>query len=236
MADDQPMWGTNRAVTPTPGAAIVAVNLGDNFTVKGHHFSMIKDRQFDGRAQADPHKHIAEFVKICGMFRYGNTNVDSIKLKLFTLSLAGDAKVWYNELSQGVIVTWEIMREALVSRFFPPAMFDRLMGEICGFTQNLNESLVEAWLRIKDLLRSCHGHGLTHGSIIQIFYHGFDDATQAILDTGGILFYKIPKEDYKLLEDRVILNSISLRMLKTNLKRKPFLSSKDPKTQNSWRK
>ncbi|GJV93274.1 reverse transcriptase domain-containing protein [Tanacetum coccineum] len=34
MADDQPMWGNNRVVAPTPGAAIVAVAYGDNFTVK----------------------------------------------------------------------------------------------------------------------------------------------------------------------------------------------------------
>ncbi|GJV67324.1 hypothetical protein Tco_1482833 [Tanacetum coccineum] len=112
MADDRPMWGNNRAVAPTPRAAIVAVDLGDNSTVKGHHLSMIKDRQFDGRTRADPHKHIAEFVKICGMFRYGNTNVDAIKLKLFPSSLSGDAKVWFNELSPGVITTWEEMRQA----------------------------------------------------------------------------------------------------------------------------
>ncbi|GKB33751.1 hypothetical protein Tco_0873152 [Tanacetum coccineum] len=92
MADDQPMWGNNRAVAPTSEAAIVAVDLGDNFTVKGHHLSMIKDQQFDGRTQADPHKHIVEFIKICGMFRYGTTNADAIKLKLFPSSLAGDAK------------------------------------------------------------------------------------------------------------------------------------------------
>ncbi|GKB46250.1 hypothetical protein Tco_0897003, partial [Tanacetum coccineum] len=64
MADDQPMWGNNRAVAPTTEAAIVAVDLGDNFAVKEHYLSMIKDRQFDGRSQADPHKHIAEFVEI----------------------------------------------------------------------------------------------------------------------------------------------------------------------------
>nr|GEV93189.1 reverse transcriptase domain-containing protein [Tanacetum cinerariifolium] len=94
MADDQPIWGNNQAVAPTPGAAIVAVDLGDNFTVKGHHLSMIKDRQFDGRSRADPHMHIAEFVKVCGMFCYGDTNVDAIKLKLFPSSLAGEAKIW----------------------------------------------------------------------------------------------------------------------------------------------
>ncbi|GJZ99984.1 hypothetical protein Tco_0672535 [Tanacetum coccineum] len=33
MADDQPMWGNNQAIAPTPEAAIVAVDLGDNFTL-----------------------------------------------------------------------------------------------------------------------------------------------------------------------------------------------------------
>nr|GEX31940.1 reverse transcriptase domain-containing protein [Tanacetum cinerariifolium] len=42
------MWGNNQNVTPTPGATIIVVNLGENFTVKGHHLSMIKDHQFDG--------------------------------------------------------------------------------------------------------------------------------------------------------------------------------------------
>ncbi|GKA94216.1 hypothetical protein Tco_0816202 [Tanacetum coccineum] len=84
-------------------------------------------------------------------------------------------------------------------------MFDRLMGEICGFTHTLNESIVESWFRMKDLLCSCHGLGLANGSIIQIFYHGLDNATQAILDARGIFLYKTPNEAYKLLEDRVLL-------------------------------
>nr|GEW52734.1 retrovirus-related Pol polyprotein from transposon 17.6 [Tanacetum cinerariifolium] len=88
------MWGNNRVVAPTLGAANVVVDLGDNFTVKGHHLSMIKDRQFDGYSRDDPHKHIAKFVKVFGMFRYGDTNVDSIKLKLFPSSLVGEAKIW----------------------------------------------------------------------------------------------------------------------------------------------
>nr|GEX08218.1 reverse transcriptase domain-containing protein [Tanacetum cinerariifolium] len=110
------------------------------------------------------------------MFRYGTTNVDAIKLKLFPSSLAGDAKVWFNELSLGIIGTWEQMRQAFVSRFFSPAMFDRLMVEIQG-----------------------------RGTIIQIFYHGLDEATQAILDAEGIFLYKTPNEAHQLLKDRVLL-------------------------------
>ncbi|GJZ05976.1 hypothetical protein Tco_0539769 [Tanacetum coccineum] len=74
------------------------------------------------------------------MFRYGNTNADAIKLKLFPSSLAGDAKVWFNELSP-----------------------------------------------------------------VQIFYHGLDETTQAILDAGGIFLYKTPNEAHQLLKDRVLL-------------------------------
>nr|GEU35412.1 hypothetical protein [Tanacetum cinerariifolium] len=86
MADDQPMWGNNRAVAPTPEAAIVAVELEDNFTVKGHHLSMIKDRQFDGRTRANPHKHIAKFVKICGMFRYEGSDDSQLTEKIEALT------------------------------------------------------------------------------------------------------------------------------------------------------
>ncbi|GJV74102.1 hypothetical protein Tco_1494097 [Tanacetum coccineum] len=46
MANDRPMRGNNRAIAPTLGAAIVSVDLEDNFTIKGHHLFMIKDRQF----------------------------------------------------------------------------------------------------------------------------------------------------------------------------------------------
>ncbi|GJU23849.1 reverse transcriptase domain-containing protein [Tanacetum coccineum] len=178
------MWGNNRAVAPTLKAAIVTVDLGDNFTVKGHHLSMIKDRQFDGLSRADPHKNIAEFVEICGMFRYVNTNVDAIKLKLFPSSLAGEAKIWFNELSPGVITTWEDMRQAF------------------------------------DLLRSCHGHGLGRGTIIQIFYHGLDEPTQAILDAGGIFLYKTLNEAHQFLEDQVLLKLNWSKVNKTKPLRK----------------
>nr|GEV13371.1 retrovirus-related Pol polyprotein from transposon TNT 1-94 [Tanacetum cinerariifolium] len=56
------------------------------------------------------------------------------------------------------------------------------------------------------MLRKCHGHGLTKGAIIQIFYHGLDESTQAILDriAEGIFLYKSPNQAFQLLEDKVL--------------------------------
>nr|GEU83104.1 reverse transcriptase domain-containing protein [Tanacetum cinerariifolium] len=134
MADDQPMWGNNQAVAPTPGATIVVVDLGYNFT----NVSIWRHQRGCHQTQT------------------------------FPPSVAGEAKIWFNELSLGVITTWEEMRQAFVSRFFPPAMFDRLMGEIRGFTQQHHESLVDAWLQIKgdvkEMRNGCNKCGGPHPS------------------------------------------------------------------------
>ncbi|GJX46306.1 hypothetical protein Tco_0271496 [Tanacetum coccineum] len=43
-------------------------------------------------------------------------------------------------------------------------------------------------------------------TIIQIFYHGLDESTQAILDitAGGIFLYKSPNQAFQFLEDKVL--------------------------------
>ncbi|GKB86784.1 hypothetical protein Tco_0959056 [Tanacetum coccineum] len=52
------------------------------------------------------------------------------------------------------------------------------------------------------MLHTCYGHGLTKGTIIQIFYHGLDDPTQRILDAGGMFLYNTPNEAFKILKDK----------------------------------
>ncbi|GJZ66308.1 hypothetical protein Tco_0623004 [Tanacetum coccineum] len=56
------------------------------------------------------------------------------------------------------------------------------------------------------MLRKCHGHGLTKGTVIQIFYHGLDEPTQGILDitAGGIFLYKNPNQAFQFLHDKVL--------------------------------
>ncbi|GKB31760.1 hypothetical protein Tco_0871161 [Tanacetum coccineum] len=91
--------------------------------------------------------------------------------------------------------------------YFSPALFDRLLGEICAFSQHENESLTDAWLRMKEMLQNCDGHNLSKGNIIKIFYHGLSEITQEVLNatTGGIFLYKTPNQAYQLLEDKVLL-------------------------------
>ncbi|GJR78920.1 hypothetical protein Tco_0149705 [Tanacetum coccineum] len=96
---------------------------------------------------------------------------------------------------------------AIKADSFPPTLFDRLLGEIRAFSQHENESLTDAWLCMKEILQNCHGHNLSKGNIIKIFYHDLSEITQEVLNaaTGGIFLYKTPNQAYQLLEDKVLL-------------------------------
>ncbi|GKB18025.1 reverse transcriptase domain-containing protein [Tanacetum coccineum] len=203
--DDQLMWSNTRTVAPTPSSAIVQLYISDNFHIKGTHMQMIQDNQFDGQIWSNPYRHVTNFLKISNLFQYGENQEEAVMLRTFSFSLSGEAKAWLNELNEGTITSWNELREAFISRYFSPVKFRCLLNEIHSFHQLEHETLVQAWLQIKEMLRACYGHGLTKGTIIQIFYRGLDDPTQGILYTGGIFLYNTSNEALKILEDKVLL-------------------------------
>nr|GEV08015.1 reverse transcriptase domain-containing protein [Tanacetum cinerariifolium] len=126
--DDEPMWAADRIFAPTPGFAITIPETANEFAIKGHHLTLVKGNQFD------------------------DTENEAVHLMMFPLSLTGEAEIWLDELNEGTIETWDEFQTAFISRFFPLVLFDRLLGEIRAFSQHENESLTDAWLRMKEML------------------------------------------------------------------------------------
>ncbi|GJU37477.1 hypothetical protein Tco_1185831 [Tanacetum coccineum] len=171
--DVEPMWATDRVVASTPGFAITIPETANEFAIKGNHLTLVKGNQFDGRTKTDPHKHIHEFLEICDMFKYRDTENEAVRLMMFPLSLIGEAKTCS----------------------FRPTPQRNL-----SFSLTENESLTDAWLRMKEMLQNCHGQNLSNGNIIKIFYHGLSEITQEVLNAaaGGIFLYKTPNQAYQL--------------------------------------
>ncbi|GKF65402.1 hypothetical protein Tco_0191919 [Tanacetum coccineum] len=103
--DDEPIWVADRVVALTPGSAITIPESANEFAIKGNHLTLVKGNQFDGDSKTDPHKHIHEFLGICDMFKYRDTENKAVRLKMFPLSLTGEAKTWLDELNEGTIET-----------------------------------------------------------------------------------------------------------------------------------
>ncbi|GKB67685.1 reverse transcriptase domain-containing protein [Tanacetum coccineum] len=178
--DDQPMWESAKTVAPTSNSVIVRPDVDDNFVINSTHLKMILENKFDGQLQVDPHDHIREFLAICNIFKYGETQSEAVKLLIFPFSLCDKAKTWFNELNEDSITSWEQMRKSFINNFFPPSLFNRLLLEIRNFSQNECESLTDAWLRLKDMLQKCHGY------------------------VGGIFLYKSPNQAFQFLNDKVL--------------------------------
>ncbi|GJX57918.1 hypothetical protein Tco_0289308 [Tanacetum coccineum] len=122
--DDEPMWAADHVVASTPGSAITIPKTANEFAIKDNHLTLVKGNQFDGRTKTDPHKRIHEFLRICDMFKYRDTENEVVRLMMFPLSPSQKTKTWLNELNEGTIEAWDELRTAFISRFFPPALFD----------------------------------------------------------------------------------------------------------------
>ncbi|GJX84142.1 reverse transcriptase domain-containing protein [Tanacetum coccineum] len=158
--DGEPMWAADRVVASTLSSAITIPETANEFAIKGNHLTLVRGNQFDGRTKTDPHR---------------DTKNEAVRLMMFPLSLTGEVKIWLDELNEGTIERWDELRTAFISRFFPPALFDRLLGEIRNiikiFYHGLNEITQEVL-----------------------------NAT-----TDGIFLYKTPNQAYQLLEDKILL-------------------------------
>ncbi|XP_021771496.1 uncharacterized protein LOC110735617 [Chenopodium quinoa] len=70
----------------------------------------------------------------------------------------------------------------------PPRKLERtalLRSSITNFSQEVDESLYEAWERFKDLQREFPHHGMQQWQLIQAFYNGFGNSSRSILDSAA---------------------------------------------------
>nr|GEX90954.1 reverse transcriptase domain-containing protein [Tanacetum cinerariifolium] len=133
-------------------------------------------------------------------FAIKDTKNEAVRLMMFPLSLTGEAKTWLNELNEGTTETWDELQAAFISQFFPLALFDRLLGEIRAFSQYENESLTDAWLHMKEMLRNCHGRNLSKGNIIEKNYHGLNKIIQEVLNAAADETLKPTKMSVRLAD------------------------------------
>nr|GEX45003.1 reverse transcriptase domain-containing protein [Tanacetum cinerariifolium] len=146
-----------------------------------------------------------------------------------------DEPMWAADCVISLTLGFAITIPETANEFSIKALFDRLFGEIRAFSQHENESLTGAWLRMKKMLRNCHGHNLSKGNIIKIFYHGLNKITQEVLNAtvGGVFLYKTPNQAYQLFENKVLLKLDWAKNKKTKSSLKKTVAFVDEGNSNS---
>nr|GEV88410.1 hypothetical protein [Tanacetum cinerariifolium] len=193
--DDEPMWAADRVVAPTPGSAITIPETENEFAIKGNHLTLVKGNQFDARIKTDPHKHIYEFLRICDMFKYGDTKNEAVRLMMFPLSLSGEAKTWLDELNEGTVRMWDELRTAFISRFFPPALETFSSYHRCSNLIKTKTTQSWSWHRTNDLsIDSVMKHTYSNDDTcfsIDVIDEILEEYFDALLNEGSEILYSI---------------------------------------------
>ncbi|KAJ9567020.1 hypothetical protein OSB04_002986 [Centaurea solstitialis] len=198
MADDQPMWEKRSEVQFTPRSAIKKMD-GKMVEINKGLIKMINTISFDGEPSGNPYQHLKAFEDICDLV---NTKEDEVKLRVFPFTLTNKAKDWFKKLLPGSITTWDGLKSAFLSRYFPISKANKIRGEIRNFKQG-KDSLVKVWGRYNDLFLIFPNHGIDDTEMINVFYAGLTNDSRLRLDSscGGIFPYKSVKEAPKLLDN-----------------------------------
>nr|GEX30230.1 hypothetical protein [Tanacetum cinerariifolium] len=152
----------------------------------------------------NPHTHISNFKRRTATLKYMDVPNVAIKLMLFSYSLEGAARIWYEKEPLNSILTWDDLINKFINQFFPPYKTTHLKNEISRFTQRFEETFGEAWDRFKEMLRACPHHGFSKLTQIDTFYNGLTEHDQDSLNTasGGNLLNKITREALKIIENK----------------------------------
>ena len=80
--------------------------------------------------------------------------------QIFSFSLKGDAKIWFNSLDPGCVRSPQDMIYYYSEIYFPAHKKQAALQEIFNFVQIKEESLPQAWGRLCQLLNALPDHPL----------------------------------------------------------------------------
>nr|GEW22332.1 reverse transcriptase domain-containing protein [Tanacetum cinerariifolium] len=205
MADNSTMEELLQAPTKGYGEAIVIPEInGDHFEIKTNLLQLVQANPYHGFERDNPYTHINNFKRITSTLKFRDVPNDAIKLMMFSYSLEGNARVWYDKEPPNSILTWEDLVNKFVNQFLPPSKTTHLKNEISCFTQRFEETFGEAWERFKKMLRACPHHGFMELAQIDTFYNGLNDNDQDSLNAaaGGNLLSKTTREALQIIENK----------------------------------
>ena len=92
-------------------------------------------------------------------------DLDIIGLRVFPLSLTGDAAIWYTELPYNSIFTWNQLRDIFLARYYPVSKKLNHKDRVNNFVALPGESVSSSWDRFTLCLRSVPNHCIDDESL-----------------------------------------------------------------------
>ena len=97
-------------------------------------------------------------------------DLDVIGLKVFPLSLTGEAAIWFTELPYNSVFTWDQLRDVFFARYYPVSKKLNNKYRVNNFVALPGESVSSSWDRFTSFMRSVTNHRIDVESLKKYFY------------------------------------------------------------------
>nr|GEX26351.1 reverse transcriptase domain-containing protein [Tanacetum cinerariifolium] len=146
MADNRTMEELLQAPTEGYGKAIVIPKINaDHFKIRTNLLQLVQANPYHGFERENPHTHINNFKRITLTLKFRDVPNDVIKLVMFSYSLEGNARVWFDKEPPNSILNWddlerfkEMLKACLQHGFMELAQIDTFYN---GLNDNYQDSL-----------------------------------------------------------------------------------------------
>lgn len=155
------------------------------FDIKNSVLTTLKENQYLGKDDEDRNIHLTDLLEACIIINLDGVSESDKQRRLFGYSLNGRAKDWLNAIPSGSITTWDQLKKAFLSHFFPTTKYMRKRREISSFQQEDGENTYEVWETYKLLLKGCRRHNFSEMEVTLIFTNGLKTQTRMFLDASA---------------------------------------------------
>jgi len=123
-----------------------ALPPGVKFTITSTMIQLLNLKgMFRGEAGDYANQHLMNFVAIYKSQEIPGVSQTAMRLRLFPLSLTGEATNWLNEMPDDSIRTWTELKESFLERFFPESKELQMKDEISAHKQLPGEVMHDTW-------------------------------------------------------------------------------------------
>ena len=96
-------------------------------------------------------------------------DLDLIGLRVFPLSLTGEAAIWFIELPYNSIFNWNQLRDVFLARYYPVSKKLNHKDRVNNFVALPGESVSSSWERFTSFLRSVPNNRIDDESLKENF-------------------------------------------------------------------
>ncbi|GKF54721.1 hypothetical protein Tco_0165061, partial [Tanacetum coccineum] len=96
-----------------PGVVKPEIGGNVNFEIKSQFMRELREDTFSEYKNDDAHEHVEQVLDIVGLFNILGVSHDDVMLRVFPITLTGDAKRWVDRLPPGTIDSWDLHKKSL---------------------------------------------------------------------------------------------------------------------------